>query len=118
MTDIKNMSKEQMAARIQELEARAPVAEPGRIWPDVSKATKEGTGQPGPIVFRGANANPRFTLNMYPSQFARFVAQLPSIVSGVLDPKVWEKVAFRSKEERVEVKSILEGYIKKGSSKA
>ncbi len=120
MTDPKTMNKDQLLARINELEAKqAKTVEPGRIWPDVSKAIKEGIADPktgvvptqGMIVFRGVNANAQRTLNMYASQMARFVSQLPSIVRGIRDPKLWPKLATRTEEERTEVAAVLDAYL-------
>jgi hypothetical protein len=103
-----------LKAHIAQLEAKLAAsasAESGRIWPDLSKAVKEGKEKTCGIVLRGVNANPRFTLNLYPSQFVRVLQQLPSIVSGVLAPPIWSKLTFRSDDERKASRAYLEAYL-------
>jgi hypothetical protein len=106
------MSKAQLIEEIKKLEAKPTGAEPGRIWPDVSKAVKDGKAKTCSIVIRGVNANPQFTTNMYPSQFARFITQLPQICVGVRSDKLWNKFECRSPEERASVADVLDAYIK------
>lgn len=120
----KGMTLEQMQARLAEIEARnkvleekaSKVSEPGRIWPDVSKAVKDGVNPTSTIVLRGVNADPRRTVNLYPSQLSRIVSQLPSIVEGVLSEKNWTRYTFRSEEERSSVKAVLADYLGKGKA--
>ena len=98
--------------RVLTLEARiADSGDKGRIWPDVSKAVKEGKEKTSIMVLRGVHANPRMTLNVYPSQFARLLAQLPTIVEGVLAPGLWDRLSFRNDEEKKSTKAFLTAYL-------
>ena len=110
--DTSKMSKDQLLAHVATLEARiADSGDKGRIWPDVSKAVKEGKEKTSIMVLRGVHANPRMTLNVYPSQFARLLAQLPTIVEGVLAPGLWDRLSFRNDEEKKSTKAFLTAYL-------
>ena len=114
----KGMTMQELQARIAQMEkkdeaqvaeiarlASSKGAEPGRIWPDVSKAVKDGEKPSSTIVFRGVNADARKTLNMYPSQFVRFLEQQTEIVKGVMDKA--DKFTYRSPEEKADVLARL-----------
>ena len=83
----------------------------GRIWPDVSKAVKQGKEKQSTMVLRGVNANPKNTVNMYPAQFARLLQQLPSILETMLEPKLWSKFKCRTEEERKTTHATLTAYL-------
>ena len=91
-----------LKARIAELEAKvSSQPTPGRIWADISKKAKESS-EPGPIVIRGLNANPKFTFNTYFSQYTRLREQQADIDGQVLKLGETGKVSFRSNEEKVD----------------
>lgn len=117
----RKMTMAEMMEKVAVLEkklAEQKSAEPGRIWPDVSKAVKEGEVKTSTIVLRGVNADPRRTVNLYPSQLARIVTQLPNITKAVLKPDLWDRFTFRSEEERKDVKAVFESYLgTKGETK-
>jgi len=83
----------------------------GRIWPDVSKAVKEGRESQCTMVLRGVNANPKNTVNMYPAQFARLLKQLPDILEAMLEPKLFDRFKARTDEERKATRAYLEAYL-------
>lgn len=111
------MNADDMKARIAELESKLEAAsaskvEHGRIWPDVSRtAPKPGKKATGCMVLRGVNANPQNTVNLYASQFARLLPQLPAICTAMLIPDLWGKFSFRTPAEQTLCKATLEAYI-------
>ena len=110
--DTSKMSKQELTALVARLQAQVDNSgDSGRIWPDCSKAVKEGKEKTSIMVLRGVHANPRNTVNIYPSQFARFLRQLPTIVEAVLVPALWDKLTFRSDTERASTKAFLTAYL-------
>lgn len=110
--ELDKMSKAELLAHVRELEAKVDAqGETGRVWPDVSKAVRDGKEKQSSIVFRGVNAKPQNTVNLYPSQLARFLKHLPESLDRILSPELWPKFACRSDEERKATKAYLTAYL-------
>jgi len=120
MEKVKHMAKTatEYQKKIAELERKlaATEQETGKIWPDVSKAVKSGEKATGIMTLRGVHAKPQYTINMYPSQFARLLPQIPTIIHSMLKPELWEKFSFRSDDEKAKTKAVLEAYNAEASS--
>jgi len=95
------------AARIAELESKlaSTKMEEGRIWPDVSKAVKDGEATDSICCLRGVNADPRKPVTIHISQWVRMLPQIPDINKGML--KLIDKFSFRSADEKKRCKAFL-----------
>lgn len=112
MTDTSKLSKKELEELVSSLQARlASQSDGGTIRPDVSKAVKEGKEKSSIMVLRGVHANPRNTVNMYPSQFARLLSQLPSIITTMLEPELWSRFSCRDDAERAKTHAFLTAYL-------
>ena len=114
----KGMTMQELQTRIAQMEKKDEAqvaeiarlasqkgAEPGRIWADTSKAQKDGEVPTSTIVLRGVNADPRRTVNLYPSQFVRLLEQRKPLIEGVLAKA--DKFTFRSEAEKTDVLARL-----------